>query len=70
MDTKQATEAVPGVIRADESLSLEEFMKRTKLNVAAVRSARRKGLLTRRSGNRKFILGDEWHAYLKTCPTE
>lgn len=45
-------------------------MKRTKLNTAAVRSARRKGLLTRRSGNRKFVLGDEWHAYLKTCPTE
>lgn len=57
-----------GAIRADEAYRLDEFKRRLGLNDDAMRKARRKGLKARRVGRRRYIIGDEAIAFLKTCP--
>lgn len=60
--------AAPGVIRADEAYRLDEFKRRMGMNDDAMRKAKRQGLRPRKSGRRKFIIGDEAIEYLRNCP--
>lgn len=55
---------VETTINRDTVYSLAEFMKRTGLARAAVRNARKAGLVVRRCGNRKFLLGSDWIEFL------
>ena len=48
---------VPGVIVADELYTLQEFQRRMRLGAAATRQARRQGLILRKIGRRKYLLG-------------
>ena len=54
-----------GVIEADKAYSLKAFQQLTGMGVAALREARRNGLLVRRCGQRSFILGRDFLAYLE-----
>ena len=53
-----------GVIRADESYTLEEFMRRVGKKIAGMRSARRAGLRVLREGKQTYVLGRDWIDYL------
>jgi hypothetical protein len=66
---KATPDADLGSIRADECYPLPDFKRRLGLNDDAMRKAKRAGLPVRRIGRRKFILGEEALAYLRTCPT-
>jgi len=50
-------QAPGGVISADHAYSLEQVRDRLGLGTAALRTARRKGLIVRRIGRRSFVLG-------------
>ena len=52
-------------IRADSAYPLDEFARVTGLGEAAIRAARRRGLLVRRCGRNSFVLGSDWLDYLK-----
>ena len=54
-------------IREDASYSLPEFMARTRLGAAAMRQAKRQGLLVRKIGRNKYILGKDWFAHLESA---
>jgi hypothetical protein len=62
--------SVPGVIRADELYTRDEFMQRLSLGEDAMTTARRRGLKSRFIGRKKYILGSEAIEYLKSCPSE
>jgi hypothetical protein len=55
----------PGVIRADAAYSLEQLKSRLGLGTAAIRTARRNGLIIRRVGRKSFALGKDILAYLE-----
>ena len=60
-----ATTASPGEILADAVYTLEEFGKRMRLGTAAVRTARRQGLIVRHVGRRSYVIGRDFIAYLE-----
>ena len=47
----------PGVIKADELYTFPEFKKRTGLGQAAIREAKKRGLVVRQIGRNKYVLG-------------
>jgi len=53
-----------GVISADAAYSLEQLRDRLGLGTAALRTARRKGLIVRRIGRRSFVMGRDLLQYL------
>lgn len=57
-------------IRADESYSLPEFKRRTGMSKYSLRRARSQGLAVKRIGNRAFITGQDWLAFLANRPAE
>lgn len=59
-----------GPISVDESYPLPVFQQLTGLSVWALRIARRKGLRVRKVGNRKFVSGADWAAFLETREVE
>jgi hypothetical protein len=52
-------------IKADEAYTLDQFVQMTGEGPSAIRTAEANGLNTSFSGNRKWILGKEWIAYLE-----
>ena len=54
----------PGVILADAAYSLAQVKERIGLGTAAIRTARRKGLIVRRIGRRTFVMGRDLLAYI------
>ncbi len=56
--------ATAEVVEAGHSYSREEFMRRTGLGPAAMRTARRNGLRVRYVGGRMHVLGSDWLQYL------
>lgn len=52
------------VIRRDEIYPLQEFKRRTGLGRQAYTNAERNGLQVAKVGNRKFVTGRAWLAYL------
>jgi len=53
-------------IEPDKAYPLETFQDATGLGRAALATARHNGLIARKVGNRKFILGGDFIDYLKT----
>jgi len=53
-----------GVISADHAYSLEQVKSRLGLGTAAIRTARRKGLIVRKIGRRSFVMGRDLLQYL------
>lgn len=53
-----------GVISVDHAYSLEQVRDRLGLGTAALRTARRKGLIVRRIGRRSFVMGRDLLQYL------
>lgn len=56
-------------IRSDHSYSLGDFQRRTGLGRNGLRSARNKGLLIRKCGRNRYVLGADWHEFLRNQPT-
>jgi hypothetical protein len=57
-------------IRVDVIYPLAEFMKRARLDRAAMRTARRRGLRVRYVGRRGYVSGVEWQRFLDEQPVE
>lgn len=53
-------------IRADLLYPLPEFQRASGLGRAALASAIRQGLTARKIGNRKYVHGEDFIAYVKT----
>lgn len=53
-----------GIILADATYPLPEFQRVSGLGDAAVRKARRQGLLVHQVGSRKFVRGQDWNDFL------
>ena len=53
------------VIETSKVYPLKDFQRVTGMGVAALREARRKGLLVRRVGLRSFIRGEDFDAYVR-----
>ncbi len=64
MATATATVELAG-IDPNRTYRLEDFMRISGLGVHAMRTARRKGLKVRRSGNRGFVRGADFVSYLE-----
>lgn len=64
MSTATADQRNLGSISADELLTLDAIKARLGLGVAAMRTARRRGLVVKRIGSRGFVLGEDLIAYL------
>ena len=62
-----ATATAPVTIRRGEAYSLSQ-LKAFGLGTAALRTARRRGLLVRRIGRRSVVLGEDLLAYIRTLP--
>ena len=56
-----------GVISANAAYSLDQVKARLGLGTAALRTARRKGLIVRRVGRKSFVLGKDLLNYLEEC---
>ena len=54
-----------GEIRSDSVYTLDEIKTRLGLGVAAMRTARRRGLTVRRIGRRAFVLGRDIITYIE-----
>lgn len=54
----------PGEIRGDCAYDLQQVKNRLGLGTAAIRTARRKGLIVRKVGRKSFILGADILEYL------
>ena len=54
-----------GIISKNKSYALAVFSRITGQGKAAIREARRNGLRICQSGNRSYVLGKDWHAYLE-----
>lgn len=52
-------------IRSDSIYPLSEFKRRAGLETAALRRARREGLIVRRCGRRHYVNGADFHEWLK-----
>lgn len=59
----------PGCIRADEALTLREFLRRADIGDHTWRRLRRK-LRVRKVGTKRYILGSDWIALLESLPPE
>ena len=55
-----------GTVEDGVSYTLPEFMRRVGLAEWGMRSARRAGLRVTRVGNRAFVLGADWHDFLRS----
>lgn len=55
----------PGVILADACYSLDQVKSRLGLGTAALRTARRNGLIVRRFGRKSFVLGTDLLDYIR-----
>lgn len=55
---------VEGIIRKEESYTLQEFLRRVAWRRAAFRAARKRGLKVVQSGARIFVRGSDWHDFL------
>jgi hypothetical protein len=55
-----------GCIQADAAYPYEEFQKLTGQGRTAMRSFRMQGLRVIRAGNRRYILGRDWLAFLES----
>jgi len=53
-----------GEVRADSLYTLEELSRRLGLGTAALRTARRSGLVVRRIGRRSYVLGRDLIDYV------
>ncbi len=53
-----------GEIRADSAYPLPFFKRIAGMSDRALRTARRRGLIVRRSGARAFVLGRDFHEFL------
>ena len=62
----QVAESIDRTIKRGEMYPLQDFMRRVGLGRHAMRTARQNGLRVRRTGNRGYVLGDDWFAYLST----
>jgi hypothetical protein len=51
-------------IRADEALTVPDFLSRTGLGQKSLRKAKAQGLPVRRIGRRCYIIGRDWLDYL------
>ena len=60
----QVAEATDRTIKKGEMYPLQDFMRRVGLGRHAMRTARNSGLKVRRTGNRGYVLGDDWFEYL------
>ena len=58
-----------GVISADAAYSLDQIKERLGLGTAALRTARRKGLIVRRIGRRSFVMGRDLLDFLDNHAT-
>jgi hypothetical protein len=58
-----------GYIEGDHLYTLEEIKNRLRLGKAALRTARRRGLLVRRIGRRGYVLGKDVIAYVEASAT-
>ncbi len=58
-------ENAPGVIRLDEIYSLGEFQRRSGLKSWAIRTARRNGLRIIKTGNRLYVRGADFNAFIQ-----
>lgn len=59
-----------GAIRIDESYPLPDFMRINGFGRKTLASARRNGLRVVRVGRNSYVLGADWHDYLrKLAPT-
>lgn len=63
---KQTVATTP--IRVDHAYSLEDFMRRTGLGRNGLRTAKRKGLSIRQCGRNRYVLGADWHEFLRQHP--
>ena len=61
-----ATTATLAPIQPDVLYPLETFKDASGLGRAALATARQSGLIARKVGNRKFVLGSDFIAYLMT----
>ena len=57
-------------IRADESYSVDEFLRRVGWKRAALTAARKMGLRVVLAGGRSYVIGDDWLAYLRAVANE
>jgi hypothetical protein len=66
----KAIAAEPGItpIRADHAYSLADFCRRTGLGRNGFREAKRKGLPVRVCGRNRYVLGEDWHEFLRQQP--
>lgn len=55
-------------IRSDHAYSLEDFRRRTGLGRNGLRAARKKGLPIRKCGRNRYVLGADWHEFLRNQP--
>jgi len=67
---RQANPITPnlGVILADATYPLSEFKRLSGLGEAALRQARRRGLVVTAIGRRRFVRGADFHAFIGDCP--
>jgi hypothetical protein len=68
-EPKAVRRRAPGVIRADESYSLREFLRRIDCGDSVWRTIRRK-IKLRRIGQKIFVLGADWLDYLASVGAE
>lgn len=61
------TETNDGIIRENEAYPLPVFRRLTGMGTVALRRAQRRGLVVRRVGLRKYVLGRDWLAHLEKC---
>ena len=54
-----------GVIESGKVYGLKEFKRITGLGDAAVRAARKKGLVIKRIGLRSYVRGEDWDAHVR-----
>ena len=57
-----------GVILADATYPLPEFQRLSGLGEAALRQARRQGLVVTAIGRRRFVRGADFHAFIGSRP--
>lgn len=57
-----------GVILADATYPLPEFQRLSGLGQAALRQARRQGLVITAIGRRRFVRGADFHAFIGSRP--
>jgi hypothetical protein len=57
-----------GVILADACYPLPEFQRLSGLGEAALRQARRQGLVVTAIGRRRFVRGADFHAFIGSRP--